>query len=211
MLDDRVLAVLGRLEEQDRREREAGLPAQQRSRQVPPTTGRFLFALAACQAGVEVLEVGGSRGYSAIWLAAGARVLGGRVVSIECDPERCAAWRANVAEAGLEEWAELVEDDALSALDAIEDVFDLVFLDAEKEAYELLFGFARRLVEPGALVVADNVLSHADTLAAYSTARQADPTLSSVTLPLDRGLELTTVLSEPTGPSRRMSSRRDPA
>jgi predicted O-methyltransferase YrrM len=197
VLDERVLAVLARLEAEDRAEREAGLPAEQRSRQVAPPTGRFLFALAACQAGVEVLELGGSRGYSAIWLAAGARILGGRVVSVERDPGRAAAWRANVAEAGLEEWAELLQDDAFSVLEAIEDVFDLVFLDAEKESYESLFTRARGFVEPGGLVVADNVLSHADALAAYSAARQADPTLSSVTVPLDRGLELTTVLSEP--------------
>ena len=196
MLDDRVRAVLTRLEAEDRAEREAGLPAEQRSRQVAPTTGRFLFALAASQAGVEVLELGGSRGYSAIWLAAGARILGGRVVSVERDSGRAAAWRANVAEAGLEGWAELLEDDAFSALEAIEDVFDLVFLDAEKESYEPLFARVRGLVEPGGLVVADNVLSHAETLAAYSAARQTDPTLSSVTVPLDRGLELTTVLSE---------------
>ena len=46
------------------------------------------------------------------------------------------------------------------------------------------------------LVVADNVLSHVEPLGAYSAARQADPTLSSVTVPLDRGLELSVVLAE---------------
>lgn len=196
MLDARVLAVLARMEETDRAEREAGLPPQLRSRQIPPTTGRFLFALAASQAGIEVLEIGGSRGYSSIWLAAGARVLGGRLVSLERDPERCALWRANVAEAGLEEWAEVVEGDAHDTLRATQDTFDLVFLDAEKEGYETLFALVRPLLEPGALVVADNVLSHEDALAAYSAARQADPTLSSVTVPLDRGLELTVVLGD---------------
>jgi predicted O-methyltransferase YrrM len=123
-------------------------------------------------------------------------VLGGRVVSLELDPAKCAAWRANVAEAGLEEWAELVEGDALETLGRAQDVFDLVFLDAEKDDYEALFALARPLLEPGALVVADNVLSHAETLAAYSAARQADPTLSSVTVPLDRGLEVSVVLAE---------------
>ena len=196
MLDDRALGVLARLEAEDRAERDAGVPARSRSRQVEPTTGRFLFALAAAQAGVEVLEIGGSRGYSSIWLAAGARGLGGRVVSLEHDPEKCVAWRANVAEAGLEDWAELIAGDAFATLRAIEDVFDLVFLDAEKEDYEALFGLVRPLLEPGAIVVADNVLSHADPLAAYSASRQSDPTLSSVTVPLDRGLELTTVLTE---------------
>jgi predicted O-methyltransferase YrrM len=196
VLDDGVRAVLARLEEEDRAEREDGLPAERRSRQVAPETGRFLFALVAAQAGIEVLEIGGSRGYSTIWLAAGARVLGGRVVSLEHDPVKCAAWRANIVEAGLEEWAELVEGNALETLRAIEDVFDLVFLDAEKDDYEALFALARRLLEPGALVVADNVISNAEPLAAYSAARQSDPTLVSVTVPLDRGLELTSVLTE---------------
>jgi len=196
VLDGVVRAVLARLEEEDRAERDAGVPSEQRSRQVAPTTGRFLFALAASQAGIEVLEIGGSRGYSSIWLAAGARVLGGRVLSLEHELEKCAAWRANIAEAGLEEWAELVEGDAFTTLRETEDTFDLVFLDAEKEQYEALFALARPLLEPGGLVVADNVLSHADTLAAYSAARQADETLVSVTLPLDRGLELSVVLSE---------------
>ncbi len=190
MLDEAVLEVLARLEDEDRSEREAGLPAAQRSRQVEPSTGRFMFALAAAQAGVEILEVGGSRGYSSIWLAAGARVLGGRIISLEHDREKCAAWRANVAAAGLDEWAELVEGDAFETLGATQDVFDLVFLDAEKDDYERLFALVRPLLEPGALVVADNVLSHAEPLAAYSAARQADPTLSSVTVPLDRGLEV---------------------
>jgi len=198
MLDARILGVLARLEAEDAAEREAGLPAAQRSRQVEPTTGRFLFALAASQAGSEVLEIGGSRGYSTIWLAAGARVLGGRVVSLELDPAKCAAWRANIADAGLEEWAELIEGDAHATLAATEDVFDLVFLDAEKGDYEMLFELARPLLEPGGLVVADNVLSHSETLGAYSAARQADPSASSVTVPLDRGLELTVVLGSGT-------------
>lgn len=198
MIDDRVLGVLARLEAEDAAERDAGLPAMQRSRQIAPTTGRFLSALAASQAGVEVLEIGGSRGYSSIWLAAGARVLGGRLVTLEHDPAKCDVWRRNVADAGLEEWAELVEGDAKATLAATEDVFDLVFLDAEKDDYEALFALARPLLEPGALVVADNVLSHAETLSAYSAARQADPSLSSVTVPLDSGLELTVVLGAAT-------------
>jgi predicted O-methyltransferase YrrM len=197
VLDDRVREVLARLEEQDRVEREQGLPVMQRARQVAPTTGRFLFSLAASQAGIEVLEIGGSRGYSTIWLASGARVLGGRVVSLEKDPAKVEAWRENISAAGLDEWAELVEGSAFETLRATEDVFDLVFLDAEKDDYEELFQLARPLLEPGALVVADNVTSHAETLAAYSAARQSDLSLVSVTVPLDSGLELSAVVGEP--------------
>jgi predicted O-methyltransferase YrrM len=141
-----------------------------------------------------VLELGGSRGYSSIWLAAGVRHLGGRVLSLEHDPAKVDAWRRNVEDAGLTDWAELREGDAFEQLPQIDDVFDLVFLDAEKADYEELFRLVREKLEPGAVVVADNVLSHSDPLAQYSAARQADPTLLSVTVPLDRGLELSVVL-----------------
>ena len=194
MLDDRVRAVLERLEAEDASERERGLPPEQRARQVEPTTGRFLFSLVAPQTDCEVLELGGSRGYSSIWLAVGVRNLGGRVLSLEHDPAKVEAWHRNVEDAGLSDWAELRAGDAFELLPQIDDVFDVVFLDAEKDDYEELFRLARERVEPGALVVADNVLSHPDPLASYSAARQADPTLLSVTVPLDRGLELTVVL-----------------
>src|SRR2546423_11778705 len=94
MLDDRVLAVLARLEEEeDARERAEGLPSSVRSRAVEPTTGRFLFALVAPQTDCEVLEIGGSRGHSTILLAAGAPLLRGRARSLEGDPPRGAGSR----------------------------------------------------------------------------------------------------------------------
>jgi predicted O-methyltransferase YrrM len=194
VLDDRVRAVLARLEAQDADERARGVPREQRARQVARTTGQFLFAFVAPQTDCEVLEIGGSRGYSTIWLAAGVRYLGGRVLSLENDPAKIEAWHANIEEAGLPEWAELLDGDAFETLPPIADVFDIVFLDAEKEQYEQLFAEARTKLEPGAVVIADNALSHEETLGAYSRARQSDPTLESVTLPLDRGLELSAVL-----------------
>ena len=197
MLDERVLAVMRRLEEEDRLEREQGLPSEQRARAVAATTGRFLFGLVAHNPGCDVLEIGGSRGYSTLWLGAGVRYLGGRVVSLENDPVKCEARRQNVAEAGLDEWVELVDGDAFEIIPTLSESFDLVFLDAEKGDYERLFQLAREKLEPGAVVVADNVLSHAETLGAYSRARQEDPMLVSVTVPLDRGLELSSVLTGP--------------
>jgi predicted O-methyltransferase YrrM len=194
MLDDRVRAVLQRLEREDTEEREQGVPAPQRSRAVARTTGQFLFGLVAPQWDCEVLEVGASRGYSSLWLAAGARYFGGHLTSLENDPVKAAAWRANIAEAGLEEWADLIEGDAAQTIPEIDDVFDMVFLDAEKDDYERLFQAARTKLEPGAVVVADNVISHDETLGDYVKARQSDSTLESVTVPLDRGLEVSVIL-----------------
>jgi predicted O-methyltransferase YrrM len=194
MLDDRVLEVLRRLEAEDADERERGVPSAERSRQVARTTGQFLFSLVAPMNDCAVLEIGGSRGYSSIWFAAGVRFFSGRVVSIENDPAKVEAWSRNVADAGLEEWAELEAGDAFEVLPRIQDIFDVVFIDAEKEDYERLFVLARDKVEPGALIVADNVLSHPEVLGEYSAVRQADPSLVSTTVPLDRGLEVSAVL-----------------
>jgi predicted O-methyltransferase YrrM len=186
--------VLDRLEREDAAERAADVPLAQRARQVAATTGQFLFGLMASRPGCRVLEVGGSRGYSAIWLASAARLHGGNVLSIEHDPVKAEAWRANIAEAGLSDVAELLVGDAFELLPGLGNGFDLAFIDAEKEDYEQLFGLVRERLAPCALVVADNVISHVETLGAYSAARQRDPSTVSVTLPLDRGLELSVPL-----------------
>ena len=193
MLDDRVRSVLARMEAEDAADREKDLPVSERSLAVGPDSGRLLFALVAPNAGCEVLEIGGSRGYSTMWLASAARILGGRVVTLEQETGKIEAWRRNIADAGLEEWAELVEGDAKEILPELEDGFDVVFLDAWKDDYELLFGLARTNLDPGGIVVADNVTT-SSTVEAYAAARQADPTLVSVTVPIGHGLEVTTVL-----------------
>jgi predicted O-methyltransferase YrrM len=194
LLDGRVRSVLERLEMEDADERARGLPPAERARQVAPTTGQLLFALTASRPTPRVLEIGGSRGYSTIWIAAGARLAGGSVVSLELDPRKVEAWRDNVRDAGLDAIAQLIPGDAHETIPALEGEFDICFLDAEKDDYEQLFALARAKLHRGSLVVADNVTSHADTLGAYSAARQADDSLESVTVTLDRGLELSVLL-----------------
>src|SRR5215510_11525949 len=181
------------MEDEDDAEQDAGLAPVERSLAVGRDAGRLLFALVAPNAGCEVLEIGGSRGYSAIWLAAAARILGGRVVSLEQEPTKIEAWRQNIAEAGLEEWAELVEGDARETLPQVGGSFDVVFIDAWKNDYEWYFAEARPKLEPGGVVVADNV-DTSSTVKEYAKARQADPTLVSVTVPIGNWLEVTTIL-----------------
>jgi predicted O-methyltransferase YrrM len=193
MLDERVRAVLARMEEEDERDIAAGVPPAQRSLPVGPQSGRLLFALVAPNPQCEVLEIGSSRGYSTIWLASAARLLGGHVVSLEQDPVKCEAWRRNIADAGLEDVAELVPGNALETLPGLDDGFDVVLLDTWKDVYEQLFALARGKVSRGGVIVADNVVDHSD-LAAYAAARQSDPGLVSVTVPVGNGLEVTTVL-----------------
>ena len=194
MLDARVRAVLAALEAEDAADAAAGAGRTERSLQIAPSSGALLYALVVGRPGCAVLEIGGSRGYSTVWLGAAARAAGGRVVSLEADPRKLARSEATIADAGLDEVVEIVPGDAFDTLPALGGRFDVCFLDAWKEDYEALYSLARPRIGAGGLIVADNVCSHAQ-LGAYSAARQSDPGLLSVTVPLDNGLEVTSVLT----------------
>ena len=155
--------------------------------------GRFLRVMIATSGAKRVLEVGGAFGYSAVWMGLGLRHTGGRLTTIEFDATRAKAAAENVKKAGLADIVTVVPGDAFKEIPKIEGPFDVVFLDAWKDDYELLFGLARTKLDPGGIVVADNVTT-SSTVEAYAAARQADPTLVSVTVPIGHGLEVTTVL-----------------
>lgn len=194
MLDDRVRRVLARLEAEDAADIAAGMIVEERSLPIGPDSGRLMFSFAAAIPGCRALELGASRGYSTIWTAAGARLGGGHVTSLELSPAKAAAWRANLADAGLEDVATLVEGDAAESVATLEGPFDLVLLDAWKDAYEELFQLTRPLIRQGGVLVADNVGNFAKRLASYLEARRSDPTVSTLTVPLGDGLEVTTFL-----------------
>lgn len=132
-----------------------GLPAIH----VSPNQGKFLHLLArACRA-ERVLEVGTLAGYSAIWLAR-ALPPGGRLVTLELDPHHARVARANLAAAGLDGVAEVVEGPAHESLAKLDEAepFDLVFVDADKQSYPAYLRQALRLTRPGGVIVADNVV-----------------------------------------------------
>jgi hypothetical protein len=138
---------------------------------LPETTGRFLYTVCAHATDCEVLDLSRSAD-AALWLGAAVRILGGHVLTT-----------TSVPDVGLTEFVDRVDGDPAG----IEDVFDVVYLDSD---HERLFAVVRGKLEPGALVVADGAPAE------YAAARQGDPTCLSVTVPLDRGLELTSVLTD---------------
>jgi predicted O-methyltransferase YrrM len=137
--------------------RRAGLP----DIQVSPLQGGLLHLLARSVGAHRILEIGTLGGYSTIWLA---RALGpgGRLVSLELNPQHAAVARANLARAGVADRAEVNVGPALELLPALaaEPVrpFDFVFIDADKTNSAAYFDWAMRLSRPGTLIVADNVV-----------------------------------------------------
>ncbi len=176
MLDDRVRAVLERLEQEDAEERRQGVARELRARQVEPTTGRFLLSLVAPQTDCEVLELGGSRGYSTIWLAAGVRHLGGRVLSVEHDPLKAEAWRRNVDGGRRSSNGRRSSKETRSSSCRRSTTCSTSSSSTPRRTTTRSCSGSRAdKVEPGALFVADNVLSHPDPLAQYSRRASGRP------------------------------------
>lgn len=188
LADERARRVLDRLAEQDAAERARGLPQEQRIRALTPATGAFLYGVLLALRPPLIFEAGSAVGYSTIWLALAARAYGGRVIGSEIRPERVAAANANLAAAGLQDVAVVLEGDAAELVRQYERI-DFLFLDAEKDDYGRLFLAAFDRVVPGGLIVADNVVSH-DCRAYQEFARSRSDVLT-ITIPFERGLEWT--------------------
>jgi caffeoyl-CoA O-methyltransferase len=189
MIDERADAILERLYADDAAQRAANLPSSQRTRNVERETGHWLALLVLATNAREVLEIGSSNGVSTIWLAAAARQNGGRVTGTEILPERAAEANRNLAAAGLDAVAQVVAGDARTTVANLSGLFDLVFIDAEKDDYVDHLKAVADCVRPGGLILADNVISH--DVSAYQAAVRARSDLETVTIPINRGVEFT--------------------
>lgn len=161
------------------------LPQAQRCRNLEPDAAGFICALAAGLRATRLLEIGGSSGISTIALAEAARQTAGRLVSIEIEPARQAESKHTLTDLGLAGYVDYVLADAGTVLDRYADL-QFVLIDCEKDDYVRFFDQLR--LAPGAVVVADNILSHG--LWDYVAHVRARPGIQSVTLAVGKGLEM---------------------
>jgi predicted O-methyltransferase YrrM len=123
-------------------------------------TGRFLASLVRATDPGLVLEVGTAIGYSTLHMA---EALGrGRIVTIERDPERVRQAGDFLARAGGAERVEIVEADAMEALERLKGPFDLIFLDATKTEYPRYLELAEPNASERAVLVVDNLMMSGD-------------------------------------------------
>src|SRR5215472_4180123 len=102
---------------------------------VSPLQGRLLYLLARAVRAQRILEIGTLAAYSTIWLARGLEP-GGRLLTLEINPEHAAVAQTNLLRAGLSESVEVRLGNALDSLTELAasggSSFDLVFIDADK-------------------------------------------------------------------------------
>jgi predicted O-methyltransferase YrrM len=164
-----------------------------RWRNVEPETAAMLNVLVRAKRARNVLEIGTSNGYSTIWLADAVEATGGHLTSLDIEPARTALARENLARAGLDnDRTSLRTEDAARALRTAPDgAFDLVFLDAERDAYTSYWpDLVRTLSKPGGLLAVDNVISHAADVEDFRKLVEDDERVTAALVPIGAGVLL---------------------
>jgi predicted O-methyltransferase YrrM len=124
---------------------------------VGPVVGELLYLLTRISQPRKVLELGTATGYSAIYLAAACRQVGGQLTTLESDPTLTDQAQTHLKEAQVADVARVVCTDALDWLARTTERFDMVFMDIEKEDYLPALPLCQRALVQGGLLVADNV------------------------------------------------------
>ena len=135
----------------------AGLPPIQ----VSPCQGKLLHLLAKIHGARTILEMGTLGGYSTIWLAR-ALPSGGRLITLELNPQYAKVALANIERANLSQVVDLRIGPALKLLPALaaegKGPFDFVFIDADKPNTPDYFQWALKLSRLGTMIIVDNVI-----------------------------------------------------
>jgi predicted O-methyltransferase YrrM len=157
--------------------------------------GRFLRVLIAARGAKSILEIGAASGYSGIWLGLGARESGGKVVSIEFDPQRAKEATQNIARAGLSDVVRVVHGDAFKEIPKLEGTFDFVFLDAWKPDYQKFFEMMFPRMTPGAVFTAHNVINKKSDMEPFLRTIESHPQLfTSIVSPGSEGMSVSVKL-----------------
>lgn len=152
--------------------------------------GHFLYLVARSIGARRIVEFGTSFGVSTCYAAAAARDNGGHVIGSELEPGKHGTAIANLADAGLADYAEVRLGDARETLRDVEGPIDLVLLDGWKDLYLEVLHLLTPKLRPGAVVLADNIKTFRKALKPYVDYVQSGRNgFHSVTLPLADGFE----------------------
>lgn len=143
-----------------------------------------------------ILEIGTGRGLTSVALLLQSDAC---VTTIERDQARIAAARENFARFSVSDRVALLEGDAADILPCLEDVFDLIFLDAAKVQYRRFLPECKRLLRAGGVLCADDVLLFSDGvppkrrmlaqhIGEFLHDLQADEAFTTTILPVGKGL-----------------------
>jgi len=155
-----------------------------------PASAHLLSILVRASGVTRAVEIGTSNAYSTIWLAWSLAPAGGRIVSIDRNPDKHALARENLRRAGLLDRVELRTGDATEIVRQLTGPFDLVFLDADRRNFPEQIQILLPKLASKVLVIADNVLSHPEEIAEYLKLVSTLADFQHAIVPVGKGLSI---------------------
>ncbi len=174
------------LEDFDSRDRNDGTPRLRRLRQITPDTGRFLSILAASAPKGEFLEIGTSAGYSTLWIAIACKLTENKVITFEILKEKIELAKDTFKITDMERYIELIEGDARKFIKNFKKI-SFCFLDASKRIYEECYDLVIPNMIRGGIFVADNAITHYETLKPMLEKVLADKRVDALIVPIGKG------------------------
>ena len=153
-------------------------------------TAEFISMLIKVSKVKNVLEIGTSNGYSTLWIADALKDAGnnGHLTTIEFYEKRQSIAKENIEKCGLTQYVTFKQGRALEILEQLDFIPDMVFIDANKSEYIQYFDLLKDKLPKGAIILADNVVSHAVKVADFLDVIKNDTRYQSQVLDLPAGL-----------------------
>ena len=149
---------------------------------VPPDDGKVLRLLAEATGARNIVEIGTSNGYAALWFCVALRTTGGKLTTFEIDPERVLLALENFERAGVTKLVKVIQGDAHKTVTNLKEPIDIVFLDADKGGNLDYLNKLLPLVREGGLILAHDTTDSASRMQDYLKAVRTDPALETIFL-----------------------------
>jgi len=155
-----------------------------------PASAELMSILVRASGVTRALEIGTSNAYSTIWLAWSLAPAGGRVISIDRNPDKHVLARENLRRANLLDRVELRTGDATEIVRQLTGPFDLIFLDADRLKFPEQMKILLPKLDRKALLIADNIDSHPEEIAGYLKFVSHLADFQHTTVPIGKGLSI---------------------
>ena len=167
--------------------------------------GRFLSLISKIKSPLHILEIGTYTGYGTLCLAEGL-ANNGKIFTIDKNEELINIQNKYFEESGNRDKIVQLTGNAIDILMSLDENFDLIFIDADKENYIKYFEIVSKKLNPNGIIISDNVLwsgkvveesdndQETDTLKKFNKLLSKDERFETIILPLRDGLSISRLI-----------------
>ena len=167
--------------------------------------GRFLSLISKIKSPLHILEIGTYTGYGTLCLAEGLAA-NGKIFTIDRNEELLKIQNKYFEKSGNRDKIVQLTGNAVDILSDLNQTFDLIFIDADKENYVKYFELVSEKLNPNGIIISDNVLwsgkvvnrdnndEETSTLKKFNKTLHDDTRFETVILPLRDGISISRLI-----------------